>query len=171
MKIANPAICRMLGYTEEELRTMDVAAIHPKEDLQRVMAEFEAQVRGDKKLAPDMPCLRKDGSIVYADINGVSITLGGRKYNAGFFRNITERKLAEEKISQSYQKLQKMLESAVEAIAAISETRDPYTAGHQVRVTVLTCAIAAEMGFSAETIADIRVGGILHDIGKIYVPA
>jgi PAS domain S-box-containing protein len=93
---ANPAICRMLGYTEEELRTMDVAAIHPKEDLQRVMAEFEAQVRGDKTLAPELPCLRKDGTIVYADVNAVSITIDGKRCNAGFFRDITERKKAEQ---------------------------------------------------------------------------
>jgi two-component system cell cycle sensor histidine kinase/response regulator CckA len=93
---ANPAMCRMLGYTEEELRTMDVAAIHPKEDLQRVVAEFEAQARGDKTLAPDIPCLRKDGTIVYADINTVNITVDGRKCNAGFFRDVTQRKQAEQ---------------------------------------------------------------------------
>jgi PAS domain S-box-containing protein len=93
---ANPAMCRMLGYTEEELRTMDVAAIHPKEDLQRVVAEFEAQARGDKTLAPDIPCLRKDGTIVYADINTVNITVDGRKCNAGFFRDITDRKKSEQ---------------------------------------------------------------------------
>jgi len=93
---ANPAMCRMLGYTEEELRKTDVAAIHPKEDLQRVMVEFEAQARGDKTLASDIPCLRKDGTIVYADINTVNITVDGRKCNAGFFRDITERKQAEQ---------------------------------------------------------------------------
>ena len=93
---ANPAMCRMLGYTEEELRTMDMANIHPKDDLQRVVAEFEAQARGNKTLAPDIPCLRKDGTIVYADINTVNIIVDGRKCNAGFFRDITERKQAEQ---------------------------------------------------------------------------
>ncbi len=93
---ANPAMCQMLGYMEEELRTMDVAAIHPKEDLQRVVAEFEAQARGDKTLASDIPCLKKDGTIVYADINTVNITVDGQRCNAGFFRDITERKQAEQ---------------------------------------------------------------------------
>jgi PAS domain S-box-containing protein len=96
LQYANPAMCRMLRYTEEELRTMDVAAIHPKEDLRRVVAEFEAQARGDKTLASDIPCLRKDGTIVYADINTVNITVDGRKCNAGFFRDVTERKQAEQ---------------------------------------------------------------------------
>jgi PAS domain S-box-containing protein len=95
---ANPAICRLLGYTEKELRTMDVAAIHPKWYLQHVLVEFEAQARGDKTLAPDIPCLRKDGTIIYFDINTVNITVDGRKCNAGFFRDVTERKKAEEEI-------------------------------------------------------------------------
>ena len=94
---ANPAICRMLGYTEEELRKMDVADIHPKKDLKSVLAEFDAQARGDKTLASDIPCLRKDGTIVYADINTVNIMVDGRQCNAGFFRDITRRKQAEQK--------------------------------------------------------------------------
>lgn len=93
---ANPSICRMLGYTEEELRTMGVATIHPKEDLQRVGAEFEAQARGDKTLAMDIPCLKKDGTIVYADINTVKITIDGRNCNVGSFRDTTERKQVEQ---------------------------------------------------------------------------
>jgi putative nucleotidyltransferase with HDIG domain len=84
---------------------------------------------------------------------------------------ITERKQASEDLKHSCEKLQKTLESAVEAMASIAEIRDPYTAGHQIRVTALACAIAAEMGLSAETIADIRMGGMLHDIGKMYVPS
>ena len=88
-----------------------------------------------------------------------------------FIQDITRRKLAEENLSQSYEKLQKTLESAVEAMASIAEIRDPYTAGHQMRVTRLACAIAAEMGLSAEIIAELRMAGALHDIGKMQVPA
>jgi len=99
-KYVNPALCRMLGYTEEELRTMGVADIHPKEALQSVVAEFEAQARGDKTLALNIPCLRKDGTILHADINTFSITLGGRVCNVGFFRDITERKQAERELQE-----------------------------------------------------------------------
>ncbi len=94
-KYANPALCRMLGYTDEELRTMGVADIHPKDFLQSIMDKFEAQARGVKTLASDIPCLRKDGTIFHADINSFSIFLEGRMCNAGFFRDITERKRKE----------------------------------------------------------------------------
>ena len=92
---ANPAACRLLGYSEAELRTMGVTDIHPKADLPAVVDEFEAQARGEKTLAVGLPCLRKDGTIVHADVSAVSMTIDGRACNVGFFRDITERKLAE----------------------------------------------------------------------------
>ncbi|MGA3141597.1 MAG: PAS domain S-box protein [Verrucomicrobiota bacterium] len=105
-KYANPALCRMLGYTEDELRTMGVPDIHPKDALQSVVAEFEAQARGDKTLVTDIPCLKQDGSVIHADINTVKITVDGRPCNVGFFRDITERKRAEQDREQAFQRQQ-----------------------------------------------------------------
>ena len=93
---ANPAICRMLGYSEEELRQMGVSDIHLKEDLEHVISEFEAQARKEKTLAQDIPCLRKDGEIIYADITTSKAFIDGREYNVGLFTETTERKKAEE---------------------------------------------------------------------------
>ena len=59
----------------------------------------------------------------------------------------------------------------VQAMAATLETRDPYTAGHQQRVANLARAIAVEMGISEDKIEGIKMAGIIHDIGKIAVPA
>ena len=61
---ANSAVCKMFGYTEEEFLRVGVADIHPKEDLNRVLAEFEAQARGNKTVSSDIPCLRKDGTLL-----------------------------------------------------------------------------------------------------------
>ena len=97
LKYPNPALCRMLGYTEQELRAMAMADIHPKDALQHVLAEFEKQVREDKRVAQDIPCLRKDGAIVYVDINAANATIDGRKSLVGAFRDITEQKQREEK--------------------------------------------------------------------------
>jgi len=91
-KYANPAICKMLGYTEEELGRLGVRDIHPKEDLQHIISEFEAQARGEKTLSSSIPCLRKDGTIMYADINTAMVLIDGRQCNVGFFTDITERK-------------------------------------------------------------------------------
>ncbi|MEW5725152.1 MAG: HD domain-containing phosphohydrolase [Thermodesulfobacteriota bacterium] len=65
----------------------------------------------------------------------------------------------------------KSLEELVLAFAALIETRDPYTAGHQQRVTKLACAIARELGLPESRTESIRLAAMIHDIGKIYVPA
>jgi putative nucleotidyltransferase with HDIG domain len=51
------------------------------------------------------------------------------------------------------------------------EMRDPYTAGHQLRVANLACAIATEMGLPQDKIDGIRMAGSIHDIGKLSIPA
>lgn len=96
--IGNDTICRMLGYTVDEINDLHVMDIHPEKDLPYVMDQFEKQARGEISIARDMPVRRKDGSIFYADINATSIEIAGKKYLAGFFRDITERKQMEEEL-------------------------------------------------------------------------
>jgi len=68
-------------------------------------------------------------------------------------------------------KLRETLESAIGALAATVEQRDPYTAGHQRRVAGLAVAIGREMGFADDRLTGLHVAGTIHDIGKISVPA
>ena len=82
-----------------------------------------------------------------------------------------ERKQAEGKLSQSYKKLRKMLNDIVQTVALTVEIRDPYTAGHQQRVSQLTSAIARQMNLSPYQVEGIYMSAILHDIGKISIPA
>jgi PAS domain S-box-containing protein len=100
-RYANQAICRLMGYTEEELLRISIVDIHPKESLDRVLAEFAALARGEIRSSPDLPCLRKDGTIFYADISHRTVILEGREYSVGFFHDITARKQAEEVVFQS----------------------------------------------------------------------
>ncbi|HID87609.1 MAG TPA: PAS domain S-box protein [Anaerolineae bacterium] len=86
-------------------------------------------------------------------------------------RDITERKRAEEELQRSFERLQRTLKGTVHALVSAIEMRDPYTAGHQRRVTHLACAIAREMGLPEEQIEGLRMAGLLHDLGKITVPA
>jgi HD-GYP domain-containing protein (c-di-GMP phosphodiesterase class II)/DNA-binding LacI/PurR family transcriptional regulator len=74
-------------------------------------------------------------------------------------------------LSRNLTKLRKVMGGFIEAIAQTVETRDPYTAGHQRRVADLACAIAGEMKLPREIIEGIRTAGIVHDLGKISVPA
>jgi len=77
----------------------------------------------------------------------------------------------EQEVIASLIKMQVMMLQTVETIGAILEVRDPYTAGHQRDVTKLACALGEALGFDADRIAGLRVAGLLHDIGKIVVPA
>ncbi len=116
---ANPAICRMFGYTEDELLRLGVEDIHPQESLEHVLAEFEAQVRGEKTLAPDLPCLRKDGTLFYANISGISVVIKGHKYNVGFFTDITERKRIQDKLAQNESEMRTTLYSIGDAVISL----------------------------------------------------
>jgi PAS domain S-box-containing protein len=102
---ANKAICRMLGYSREELVGLSVDDIHPKQDLSTIRDLFEKQLRGEIELIPDAPMLRKDGSVFYADINAAPVTLGGKPCLAGVFRDITERKQADAALRQREKQL------------------------------------------------------------------
>jgi len=167
----NKAICRMLGYKPEELTNLGVLEIHPKEALPHVLRQFELQAQKKIKLAKDLPVKRKDGSVFYADINSEPINLGGKQYMAGMFHDTTERKQAEEQLSQSIEKLRTTLEKTVTALSSAVAKRDPYTASHQQRVTLLACALAKEMGMPREQVDGIRIAALLHDIGKLSIPA
>jgi PAS domain S-box-containing protein/putative nucleotidyltransferase with HDIG domain len=87
------------------------------------------------------------------------------------FRDISARKRAEKELKESWEQLHQALEGTIQAMALTIEIRDPYTAGHQRRVSRLSCAIAREMGLPEDQVEGLRVAGDIHDIGKIYVPA
>jgi PAS domain S-box-containing protein len=120
-RYANPAICRMLGYSEQELTSMGVADVHPKESMERVFAEFEAQARGERVLASEIPCLRKDGRIIYADISATNIVIDGVNCNVGFFTDITDRVRAEEQLRRARDELEERVEQRTADLARVNE--------------------------------------------------
>jgi PAS domain S-box-containing protein/putative nucleotidyltransferase with HDIG domain len=87
------------------------------------------------------------------------------------FTDITPKKRAEDELKKSWEQQKIAMEGTVQAIAYTIETRDPYTAGHQRRVTKLACLIGEVMGLSPDRTEGLRMSGELHDIGKIHVPA
>jgi putative nucleotidyltransferase with HDIG domain len=80
------------------------------------------------------------------------------------------KKRLEEELAIHSRKLRKTMEMTIQALAVTIEMRDPYTAGHQRRVTQLASRMAQEMNLEEDQILNIRLAGIIHDIGKIYVP-
>ena len=84
---------------------------------------------------------------------------------------IIVRKRAEKERSDSYRKLRVALQATIQAMALTVEVRDPCTSGHQRRVAALARAIAGEMGMETDSVEGIHVAGLIHDLGKISVPA
>jgi HD-GYP domain-containing protein (c-di-GMP phosphodiesterase class II) len=82
-----------------------------------------------------------------------------------------KRREAEEKLQETLDSLKRAVGTTIQALEAVLESRDPYTAGHQARSANLACAIAEEMGLSPDKIEGIHMAGIIHDIGKLSIPA
>jgi PAS domain S-box-containing protein len=144
-RYANPAICRMLGYSEEELTQMGVADIHPKESLEQVAAEFEAQTSG-AKITADLQCVRKDGQVISVSINAGTVMIDQTKYLLGIFRDITERKNKEKQILDANQRLEKVseeLSAAKRDLEQKNEALQKTCSELQQRVKEQTAALAA----------------------------
>jgi PAS domain S-box-containing protein len=108
---SNPAICKMLGYTREEMLTKTVKDIHPPECLDYIVGEFKSQAE-NKQLVASIPYLTKQGTVVYADISTNRAIIKGQDCNIGFFRDVTQRKLAEKKLQESQERMALVLEGS-----------------------------------------------------------
>ncbi|MEO5357490.1 MAG: response regulator [Nitrospirae bacterium YQR-1] len=81
------------------------------------------------------------------------------------------RKRAEEQQQHSIEKLNRNINDVVEAMSHAVEAKDPYTAGHQRRVSLLAVRIARKMELPEEVVDCIGLAGIIHDLGKIAIPS
>ena len=86
-------------------------------------------------------------------------------------RDITKRKRTEERLNDTLQRLRTAMASTIQVLGLTVEARDPYTAGHQQKTTLLAEAIAREMGLPPEKIEGLRMAGQIHDVGKISIPS
>ncbi len=84
--------------------------------------------------------------------------------------DITSAKRHDEELEQAVERLQKAMYATVEAMSAAIEMRDPYTASHQRRVTVVACAIAGELSAGGDSVLALTMAGRMHDLGKLKVP-
>jgi len=140
----NDAICRMLGYSPAEINNLGVMDIHPEKDLPYVIKQFEKQAKGEISLAEDLPVKRKDGSIFYADINATNITIAGKVYLIGFFRDTTNRKQAEDLLRESEEKYRSLFVSSRDAIMTLEPPMWKFTSGNPATVKMFKVKNEAE---------------------------
>ena len=159
---ANPAVCRMLGYAQKELTRMRVPDIHPRESLKRVISEFEAQSRGEKTLVSDLPFRRKDGAIVYADVNTASVVIDGRPRNVGFFTETTKRR----EIQAALVRRERIARQRARVLAEL----------HQLEriddILTRVCRAVRDSGLFERAVMTLHEpGGLICHIGQAGLPA
>ena len=170
----NDSTCRIIGYSADELMGRNNREFTDDINAKKIFNVFSEVYRtGIPTKAFDWELIRKDGSKCFVEMV-VSLITDSNNIKTGFggiVRDITERKLAEEELENSFKRLRAALGGTIQAIAVTVETRDPYTAGHQKRVADLSRAIAAEMCLDNNRIDGIRMAGVVHDLGKMSIPA
>lgn len=169
IEYSNPAATRMFGYETAELQGQALHALlapeRYRDACQRGLAAFAASGAGPElnKLL-EMEALHRDGHEIPIELTIAPLRLKGQWHAVGIVRDISERRRAMEKQRTT-------LIDTIRAMAHAVEQRDPYTAGHMQRVAEVAALIAREMGWDEERILGLRLGALIHDVGKIYVPA
>ena len=102
---ANASMCRMLGHSETELLSMSVRDIHPAKALPFILENIRSVEENEQPPIGNIPVLRKDGSVFYAEVIGKFLIYNGRPSVMGIFRDVTERKQAQEALQQSHDEL------------------------------------------------------------------
>ena len=172
----NKAAEREFGYSSEEAVGESLHKLVVPSHLQERLLEGFKRFRNTGQgpfvgRTVELTAIKKDGTEFPIEHSISAVKLKGIWHAVGIIRDITERKEAEEKVKHGIEKLKVTIEGIINALALTVEQRDPYTSGHQQRVSLLACAIADEMGLSEDQIEGIRMSGIVHDIGKMHIPA
>jgi PAS domain S-box-containing protein/putative nucleotidyltransferase with HDIG domain len=160
----SPSAERILGYRPSELLGSNpFDYIHP-EDRDKTLASFLNGITiPDIVVRIEFRVRHFDGRWLYLEAVAHNLlhdpTVNGVVIN---YRDVTERRLAEEGLRQSY-------DSTLEGWARALELRDKDTEGHTRRVTELALSLARAMSVPEEQLVHIRRGAILHDMGKMAI--
>lgn len=167
----NPYLIKMLGYTKEEIvgkELWELGAMVDKPASIRVIATIkkDGYIKYD-----DLPLRTKDGKIISVEFVSNSYGVNGDRVIQCNVRDITDRKVAESSLLQYQQELATNMYQVIGALAKVIVARDAYTNQHQIRVSHLCIAIASEMNLPISLIEGLKLSALIHDIGKISVPA
>jgi PAS domain S-box-containing protein/putative nucleotidyltransferase with HDIG domain len=171
--LVNKKAAEMLGYNIEELIGLPYKHIIAPSEYKNAQNKIKAIMEGEPSSLHERIFRKKDGTEFPVEIHLSTVrdAQGKPLYVQRIVRDITARKRAENELKQTANKLRQALGSIIKVVASTVEKRDPYTAGHQNRAADLARAIAMEMALSEDHIEGVYMAGVIHDIGKISVPA
>jgi len=170
----NSVYKNLLGYSEDELKNLTWKDITHPDDYNKQLELFNKLINREiDSYMIEKRYIRKDGSIFWGllfasssfDENGKFI------YSFGLLRDITEEKKLREELEDAHNKLKKSFDNILILTTKIIEMKDPYTAGHQERVSHIATKIAEKLNLPKEKIESIKIASFLHDIGKMVVPS
>ncbi len=172
LKYVNPTTLKILGYSEDLLTSRPfIEIVHP-EDREKLYEAHIRRMKGEEtRPVLQFRVISQNGTFRLAASHAIMISWEGKPATLNYLTDITDRKKADEERQKGFESLRKALGATIQAIAVTVETRDPYTAGHQRRVADLSRAIANEMGLESDQTEGIRMAGVIHDLGKIAIPA
>ena len=172
ISMANEEFVRNTEYSADEINgRMKWTEIVHQDDLGRMVEQhrLRREIPGGALPSYEFRYITKTGQVMDTFLT-IKLVPGTKKSIASLI-NITERKKAEDKLQQTLESLRKAIGTTIQVLVSAVESRDTYTSGHQSRSADLACAIATEMGLAPEKIEGIRMAGIIHDIGKLSIPA
>ncbi len=169
----NKAAETLIGYRRDELigKSFMELDLLPGGQIAKALKLLALNVMKRPTGPDELTLRRKDGSLVVAEIRTRPVSIKGKTVVLGIARDITERKKSRLLLEENIEKLVKSREAIIQAITAIIEMRDSSTSGHQRRVAALAQAMAVEMELAPDQVETIRVASLIHDLGKISVPA
>jgi len=172
MRFMNPAFEKLIGYKLSSMIGKKPPYPWWEKEMRKKSDEILEEISKKRVYYYSTAFLTKDGKTRYLDITSTPIKKNGKlKYIMGIGTDVSERKRAEEELIDSRERLKKTLNGAINTLAAIVETKDPYTYGHQQRVCKLATNIAKELKLDNDIIEAIRIAALIHDIGKVNIPA
>lgn len=166
----NRAAVEHYGYTREEFLARTILDIRPADEEARVRAAVGKRPEGFDRVGV-WRHLKRDGTSIDVEITSHVLDFDGRRAELVLANDVTGREAAELRARNAIAELERTLLATVDAVARMVEVRDPYTAGHERRVSELSVAFGRAMGLDEQRLEGLRIGGYVHDVGKIAVPA
>ncbi|WP_454785567.1 MASE3 domain-containing protein [Legionella sp. WA2024007413] len=169
----NPRFCELVGRKEEELLSLGLLDLIEDESTKKLALKYWRRLdRGESSIAYNLPLKRKsDGASLILRIDTTVISWKGHFEFLSIVDDVTEIQHAKVQIEQYVTELESAIKGTFLAVSKMVELRDPYTAGHERQVGLIAKAIGEELGWSSERCSSLELMGLVHDIGKISIPA